>query len=193
MLVRWSQKPSDATENRFLQQILQTVVNNYEIIKNDPFGSKIYAKISKNYNLDNETGSISNPSLSPLMSETSATNSNKQSTAKSDTNNRHNGGIRRQQHHNNRKDDKRGNFNDGKGRRYSNSNQQNNMQKNGPYNRHAMPNQGMYPPMRNDMMPQANYAPGMMQPGFFMPQPQMYNQYYNYPASQQGMYYPKIY
>ncbi len=129
------------------------------------------------------------------MSETSATNSNKQSTTKSDTNNRYHGGIKRQQHHNNRKDnDKRGgNFNDGKGRRYSNSNQQNNMQKNGPYNRHAMPNQGMYPPMRNDMMPQANYAPGMMQPGFFMPQPQMYNQYYNYPASQQGMYYPKIY
>jgi len=174
--------------------ILQTVVNNYETIKNDPFGSKIYSKICKNYNLNDETGSIPNHSLSPLISE----NSKQSTTAKSDTNIRHtnNGGLKRQHH--NRKDDKRGNFNNDGGnrsRRYSHSNQQNNMQKGGPYPRqnNMMPNQAMYAPMRNDMMQQGNYGPGMMQPGFFMAQPQMYNQYYNYPASQQGMYYPKIY
>ena len=168
------------------------------MIKNDAFGSNIYAKISKNYNLNDETGSIPNPSLSPLVSESS-----KQSTtAKSDTSNRYNNaGIKRQHH--GRKDEKRGNFshnNEGgnRNRRYSHSNQQGNnmqMQKNGGYNRHnGMPNQAMYAPMRNEMMAQGNYGPaGMMQPGFFMAQPQMYNQYYNYPATQQGMYYPKIY
>jgi len=171
--------------------ILQTVINNADIIKNDPFGGKIYAKISKNYNLQEDLFSTSNPSLSPLLSGSDSNNSRQNSRNDKVRNNDAHKNVSKRQQHVNRNNDKRMNFTDGnKVRRPSNSNQQNNVPK-GPYG-NTIPSPVLYPQMGGEMLP-PGFGPTMMQPNFFIPQPQMYNQYYNYPPPQQGMFYPKIY
>lgn len=171
----------------------KTVINNAEAIKNDPFGGKIFAKLSKNYNLQEETFSNSNPSLSPILSDNNSSHNkpnNTRNEAKMRVNSDTNKYATRRQHMN-RNGEKRNNYLEGnnKVRRISHSNQQNNVQK-GPYRNISSP--GMYPQMGTEMMPQ-NFGPNVMQPNFFMPQPQMYNQYFNYSSPQQGMFYPKIY
>jgi len=199
-----TEKKSQPSEEEERNPILQTIANNFDVIKNDPFGSKIYSKLSKSYSIIlGDSDSLQNSILSPLISDSSNTNSTRQSSLRNDNNYRNNNennrqNQRKQQHYNRNSGDKRTNNFGGdtnKPRRYSNTNQSNNMQK-GPYRQQQPhPQQGpmMYPPMRQDMMPNPNYGPAMVQPGYYMPQPQMYNQYYSYPAPQQGMYYPKIY
>ena len=76
-------------------------------------------------------------------------------------------------------------------RRQSNGNQQNNLHK-GPFG-HPVQGPMIYPAMGNQMVPVPSFGPTMIQTPYFVPQPQMYNQYYNYPTPQQGMFYPNIY
>lgn len=176
--------------------ILQTVGNNADSINSDAFGHKIYAKLSKTY-----SGLGDSDCPSPLVSEGSYGNNNRQSHGKNESNRWNNNNNenykqaprkQQQQYYNRNNGDKKNNFNEvSKGRRFNNTNnnngnnQQNNMGK-GTY-MNQVPGPMMYPHMRNDGMPGQNFGPTLVQQGFFMPQPPMYNHYYNYP--QQGMYY----
>jgi len=170
-------------------------MNNSEAIKNDPFGGKIYAKISKNYNLQDDGFPNPNHSLSPILSDTNSNNT-RLNNARNDSKMRGNSDANRHEprrQHTSRNNEKRNNLHEGNRimRRTSNPTQQNHAQK-GPY-RNGIPSPVMYPQMGNEMMPPPIFGPTMMQPNYFMPQPQMYNQYYNYPSPQQGTFYPKIY
>jgi len=188
---------AQADENERVK-ILEAISENSESIKNDPFGNKIYAKLCKTYSCLTDD-STSNPSLSPLISETNSTSntSSRQVHLRNETNYRINNennnkhSVRKQ--HMNRNNDRRLGQNEmNRPRRQSNGNQQNNNMSKGPFG-HSMPGPVMYPGMPNQMVPVANFGPTMIQTPYFVPQPQLYNQYYNYSAPQQGMYYPKIY
>lgn len=197
------------------------IADNAEVIKNDVFGFKIYTKLCKNYSILSEDRSRSNPPLSPLISESSSTKTsdktrahskaqskkssnstgnkkhsdNKKNANKNEKKHQHQHQHQHHQHQHQHQHNSRGQQSNNAHNTVSQGHNMN-YPMGYPMGQYGHPMPTMSGPMMygHPMQPSMMAPPGMMHPDYYLQNPQMYNQYYNYPPPSQGhpgLYYGK--
>jgi len=182
------------SDDQLKEHILDAISRNAQAINEDAFGTKIYTKLSKNYNQLGEVEPASKQTLSPHASEDNNMTTGNRKNSKQISSHKNNGPGRDMNNQkgktNNRNNEKRGGGQAGPNKGYRRNTEQdpthypNQYQNQRSNHRNSVGNRGMYSHPPPDMMMAQNMGTPMMQPGFYMPQPQPYGQYYNYSQMQ---------
>lgn len=187
------------------ENMLRIIHDNAQKIKNDVFGFKIFTKLCKVYpSLGEADGSNSHTQfndnvLSPNSNSSTNTNNVNNANVGSPTtnanttnsNSKHNNLKENNRRNNSGKNEKKNSGNNTRNSNRHNHNNNNNSNYQRGHYRHGGNNNMMYHNNMRNEMPPGGMPSNMMQPSFYMPQPQIYGQYFNYPH--QGVFYSRNY